>query len=69
MVNYILENLIKIKKKELENTLGMMEESIQVFGKLINKMDQGNIVILMQVKINMEFGLMVKERNGLMKKS
>ena len=69
MGNYILGNIKKIKKKELENIFGMMEEFIQDFGNLISKMDQGNIVILMQVKINMVFGLMGKERNGLMKKS
>ena len=69
MENYILEKIKNIKNKELENIFGMMEEFIQDFGNQINKMVQENIVIEMPVKINMEFGQMEKEHNGLMKKN
>ena len=43
MEKYILDNIIKIKKKELGDIIGVMEEFISDFGNSISKMDWGDI--------------------------
>ena len=57
-----------IKKKDLGFTIGPMIDSLSVFGKKGNKMGLESLLKMMY--LNMVFGKMVKEKNGLkMKKN
>ena len=62
----LFECLLWEKGKKQENIIGMMEEFLLDFGKMVNSMDQVYTLIMKNKKI-IEFGLMEEETDGQMK--
>jgi len=60
MEEYIKENISLIKRMVLENFHGVMEESIEVCGKMENSMEKENFIKLILIGKKV-FGLMGKD--------
>ena len=67
MEEFIRVDMLMIRKKDMEYSVGMMEESLKEIGLMENSMAKVNFIILLVEKVVKEFGKMVKESNGLMK--
>ena len=78
MEEFIMENIIWIKKKDMVYFIGLMAENIEEIGKMENKMVK--VFILAKIKlIKFEFGFLIyfhywlilrimeREKNGLMR--
>lgn len=63
MVDHIMDNILMIKNKELENIYGLMEDIMKVNGKMENNMVEENMFYQMENK-NKEYGIKVEELNG-----
>lgn len=63
MVDHIMDNILMIKNKEMENIYGLMVDFMKVNGKMENNMVEENMFYQMENK-NKEYGIKVEELNG-----
>jgi hypothetical protein len=63
MVDHIMDNILMIKNKEMENIYGLMEDIMKVNGKMENNMVEENMFYQMENK-NKEYGIKEEGLNG-----